>query len=191
MSQLQNPDTEIDEIEKLISQNVSFSYKLFRYINSAAFAIKNKMTSIKQAAIYFGIQQLKNWVCLIALAGNTTKPAELIQTGLVRAKMCELIVDETGVVEKDSYFIVGLFSILDALLDQSLNAILKKLPLDEPINLALLEFEGHMGKVLHCSISCEQCVWNEIYFPNISMGKLCEIYLKAMVWSHQSLSELN
>lgn len=191
ISQLQKPDTEVNEIEKLISQNVSVSYKLFRCVNSAAFGLKNKMTSIKQAVVYLGIQRLKNWVCLLAMTENSNKPAELIHTGLVRAKMCELIADESGVSVKDSYFVVGLFSILDAILDKPLIDILKNMPLDETLNKALLDGEGEMGKALRCSISCEQCVWDEIEFPDISKERLYEIYRDAMIWSRQSLSELN
>jgi c-di-GMP-related signal transduction protein len=191
IAQLQSPDAEIDEIEKLVSQNVSLSYKLLRYINSAAFALNNKLTSIKQIVIYFGIQRLKDWVCLIALTGNKNKPAELIHTGLVRAKMCELIAEEIGADEKNTYFIVGLFSILDVLLDQSLATILENLPLDTSINQALLELEGDMGKALQCSISCEQCIWDKIKFPEISIARLSELHMEATVWSRQSLSELN
>lgn len=191
MAQLQNPDVNIDEIEKLVSQNISLSYKLFRYINSAAFALKNKLTSIKQIVIYFGIQRLKDWVCLIALAENSDKPTELILSGLTRAKMCELIANETAdVAEKDSYFIVGLFSILDALLDHPLNTILENLPLDEAINQALLELKGDMGKALSCSISCEQCIWDGIGLPHISMVKLSDMYMEATVWSRESMSGL-
>ena len=190
VSKLQNPDTEIKEVEALISQNISLSYKLFRCVNSAAFGLKNKMTSIKQAVVYFGIQRLKNWVCLLAMASNSNKPAELIHTGLVRAKMCELIAEEMSIIEKDAYFVVGLFSILDAILDQPLESILKKMPLDESINKALLEMDGDMGQALTCSINCEQCNWDQIMFPSISNERLSEIYRDAMIWSRQSLSEL-
>jgi len=190
LAQLQSQDAQFDEIEKLVSQNISLSYKLLRYINSAAFALKNKLTSIKQIVVYFGIQRLKDWVCLIALTGNSNKPAELILTGLVRAKMCELMANEAGIDEKDSYFIVGLFSILDALLDQPIESILENLPLDSSINQALLEMEGDMGKALSCSINCEQCVLDQIEYSNISVDRLSELYLEATNWSRQSLSEL-
>jgi c-di-GMP-related signal transduction protein len=190
MAQLQNPDVEITVIEELISQNISLSYKLFRYINSAAFALKTDVTSIKQIVVYFGMQRLKDWICLMALTGNDDKPAELILTGLVRAKMCELIAEETGAAEKDSYFVVGLFSILDALLDQPLDSLLEKLPLDESINQALTQSEGELGQALRCSISCEQCDWDEIEFSGISIARLSDMYMEATSWSRQTLSEL-
>ena len=191
LSELQNPDVELDEIEKLVSQNISLSFKLLRYINSAAFALNNKLTSIRQIVIYFGIQRLKDWVCLIALSDNNDKPPELIYTGLVRAKMCELIGEEIGAVEKDSYFIVGLFSILEALVDQPLEVVLDQLPLDKQINLALTESEGEMGKALYCTLSCEQCIWSDIAFPDISIERLSDLYMQATIWSRQALSELD
>lgn len=191
VAQIQNPDIETNELEKLISQDVSLSYKLFRCVNSAAFGLKNKMTSVRQAVVYLGLQRLKNWVSLLAMAGNSSKPAELIHTGLIRAKMCELIAEETGVDGKDTYFVVGLFSILDAILDHSLETILEKMPLDESINKALLEMKGDMGQTLQCCISYEQCLWDQLVFPNISNERLGEIYHDAIVWSRESLSELD
>lgn len=185
VTQLKDPNVNVNEIEKLISQNIPLSYKLFRYINSAAFALKNDITSIKQVVVYFGLERLKDWVCLMALMGNDDKPVELVQIGLIRAKMCELIAEESGELEKDSYFVTGLFSILDAMLDQPIDNILKKLPLDESINLALIETKGILGKALHCAKSCEQCVWNEIEFPNINRGRLSDMYTEATVWARQ------
>lgn len=190
MAELQNPDAEIDDIEKLVSQNISLSYKLLRYINSAAFALKSKLTSIKQIIVYFGIQRLKDWVCLIALSGNKDKPAELVYTGLVRARMCELIGEEIDAREKDSFFIVGLFSILEALVDRPLALVLEKLPLDKSINLALIGGKGEMGQALQCAISCEQCLWSDIAFPDISTERISEIYMDATSWSRQALAEI-
>jgi c-di-GMP phosphodiesterase len=191
ISQIQKPDIEVVEIENLISQDVSLSYKLFRCVNSAAFGLKNKMNSIKQAVVYLGIKRLKNWVCLLAMTGNPNKSSELIQVGLVRAKMCELIANENDLTDKDSFFVVGLFSILDAILDQPLIEILKKMPLEDTLNNALINNDGEMGKALLCSKSCEQCTWNEIEFPNIGKERLYEIYREAMIWSRQSMSEIN
>ena len=191
LSEIQKPDVEPEQLEKLISQDVSLSYKLFRCVNSAAFGLKNKMNSIKQAVVYLGIQRLKNWISLLAMTGNPNKSTELIQIGLVRAKMCELIANERDLPEKDSFFIVGLFSILDAVLDKSLEEILKTMPLDEALNLALLERGGDMGAALECSIHCEQCHVDSINFPGIDKERLYNIYSDAMAWSRESLNEIN
>ncbi|MBL1141254.1 MAG: HDOD domain-containing protein [Proteobacteria bacterium] len=191
VAEMQKPDIQVDELDKLVSQDVSLTYKLFRCVNSAAFGLKNKMTSVKQAVVYLGLQRLKNWVCVLAMADNSNKPAELIHNGLIRAKMCELIANESGSGEKDAYFVVGLFSILDAILDQPLAIILEKMPLDESINNALLEMKSDMGLALQCSIACEQCLWENINFPDISSKRLGEIYHDAIVWSRQSMSELD
>lgn len=191
VSQIQKPNIETDDIERLISQDASLSYKLFRCVNSAAFGLKSKMNSIKQAIVYLGIQRLKNWVCLLAMSGNPGKSSELIHIGLVRAKMCELIASDCNLPEQDSFFVVGLFSILDAILDEPLTEVLKKMPLDESLNRALLDYEGDKGKALYCSLCCEQSETTEIEFPGISNARLYEIYREAIRWSRQSLSEIN
>jgi c-di-GMP-related signal transduction protein len=191
VAQIQKPNIETDEIEELISRDASLSYKLFRCVNSAAFGLKNKMKSVRQAIVYLGLQRLKNWVCLLAMATNSDKPKELIQTGLIRANMCALIAEEIDADDKDSYFVVGLFSILDAILDQSLSDILEKLPLDKSINEALLDMKGDMGLALKCSIASEQCIWDDIVYPDISTDRLANMYQYALVISRSSITELN
>lgn len=190
LSQIQKTDIEPSEIEKLISQDASLSYKLFRCINSAAFGLKSKMNSIKQAVVYLGIQRLKNWVSLLAMTSNPDKPSELIHIGLVRAKMCELIAGENNLSEKDSFFVVGLFSILDAILDRPMKDILEELSLESHLNNALLGYQGDLGDALCCSINCERCNVQEISFPDINKERLYEIYREAINWSRESLSEI-
>ena len=191
MSRLQDPEIEIEEIELLVSQNISLSYKLLRYINSALYSLPKKINSIRQVVIYFGMQRLKNWASLMALTGIDDKPSELLQTGLVRAKMCELLAVERRLDGSDSYFMLGLFSILDALMDSTMEDILGKLPIAKELADALLHREGELGAVLSCCLACAQGNWPEMNLVGITGEAINKIYVEAILWSRQALAGLS
>jgi len=191
LATLQNPDVEIEEIEALISRNLTFSYKLFKYLNSAAFSLSSNVTSVKQAVVYFGLARLKKWVSLLVLSiAKNDKPAELINIALTRAKMCELLADSTNQDDKDTYFTVGLFSLLDVIFEQPFDVVLTPLPLDDSVKKAIIAHEGKLGDALNCSVACEQCKWHEITFQKLNIQSIPRIYLDSMVWSQKMLSEL-
>lgn len=190
LARLQDPDIDIAEIETLVSQTVSLNFKLFRYINSAFFGLPRKFDSIRQVIVYFGLQKLKDLACLIAITGISDKPSELIIVGLTRAKMCELLAKLSGNPEPASFFIVGLFSILEALLDNPLLKIVNTLPLNEEIISALLNKEGELGEALCCSIACEQCEVDEIRFVDLETSSIYDAYQEAISWSRQASAGL-
>ena len=190
LARLQDEHVAIHDIEDLVSQTVSLNYKLFRYINSAYLGLSRKFDSIRQAVVYFGLQRLKNLASLIAMTGIDGKSSELIVIGLARAKMCELLAQKSEQVEQEGYFVTGLFSILDALLDHSLQEIMTQLPLSEEIVAALLNYDGKLGAALKCSIACERCHWEEIGFAGLEATDIYESYLKSITWARQSLEEI-
>jgi len=191
LSRLQDPEVDIAEVEILVSQTVSLSFKLFRYINSAFFGLPRKLDSIRQAVVYFGMQRLKDLASIIAMTGIGNKSSELIVVGLTRAKMCEILAELSGASEKESYFVVGLFSILEALMDHPLAEIVEKLPLNEEIISALLDFEGVRGEALRCSIACEQSELENICFGKLKFPNIYDAYLEAIAWSRRAAAGLS
>ncbi|MFQ5658879.1 MAG: EAL and HDOD domain-containing protein [Gammaproteobacteria bacterium] len=190
LARLQDPDIDIGEVETLVSQTVSLSYKLFLYINSAYFGLPRKFDSIRQAVVYFGLQRLKDLACLIALVGINDKSSETILLGLTRAKMCEQLARMTRQPDVDIFFVIGLFSILEALLNHSLQEILQHLPLSKEVVGALLRYDGVPGEALQCSIACEQCKWPEIKFAKLDISSIHEAYTEAITWSRQTAAGL-
>ena len=190
LARLQDPDIDIAEIETLVSQTVSLNFKLFRYINSAFYGLPRKFDSIRQIIVYFGLQKLKDLASLIAMTGINDKRSELILAGLTRAKMCELLASLSGNKEQASFFIVGLFSILEALLDCSLSKIVDMLPLNEEIISALINKDGQLGEALCCSIACEQCEIVGIHFSDLETSLIYDAYQEAMSWSRQASAGL-
>lgn len=190
IAELQNPEINIKELETLISQDPAMSYKLMRYINSAAFTLSKKVDSIHHAIVYLGGKEIKRWATLIALTGIDDKPNELITTSLIRSKMCELLSENQPQLNKDPAFIVGLFSTLDAMMDQPLPEILGTLPLSQEITRALIDRQGPYALILNSVIAYERGEWDKLECATISRGTITEIYLHSLSWSNTIMQEM-
>jgi EAL and modified HD-GYP domain-containing signal transduction protein len=130
-----------------------------------------------------GLQHIKQWVTLIALASIPNKPSQLMVLAMTRAKMCEQLGGSSDKNSKKKLFTVGLFSVLDALLDKKMDKILNELPLADDIKGALLRYEGGMGLILKSVISYEQGHWDDIQISQSTSGMLSEKYLTAVSWA--------
>lgn len=186
LAKLQNPELEISELEKLISMDITLTYKLLRYINSAAFSVRNKIESIHHAIVYLGLYEIKNWASLVALASINDKPNELFVTTLTRARMCELICEHSGSGNKGSAFIVGLFSTLEAIMEAPMEELLKNIPLISEASEALLNKSGTYADMLSTTIAYERGEWDHVSCQGLDRGTIADIYVQAVKWSTQA-----
>ncbi|MFC1528500.1 EAL and HDOD domain-containing protein [Candidatus Latescibacterota bacterium] len=183
LSKIKTPDITFKEIEEIIRQDVSLSYKLLRLINSSFYSLPTKITSIQQAITLLGLKHIQNWVQLIFLSKIEDKPRDLIVTAMIRAKMCELISMSLEEQLAEMGFIVGLFSVLDALLDMPLEEIIPSLPFSDDITNALLQHVGPLGNVLHCVLAYEKGDWDKVLCLNHKPEVVRDAYLKSLDWS--------
>ena len=183
LAAFQNPDIGVDDIEELVRRDVSLSFKLLRYINSAFFALTEKVSSVRQAVVYLGLGPVKRLTSMLIVSEINDQPQELMRVALVRGNMCERLCQKAVGAEPDSYFIVGLFSVLDALLNLPLSRILEQLPLSEKVTIAILKQEGLMGDALRCTLAYEECDWAKVEFAEFSEEALSENYAESIRWS--------
>ena len=183
LAAFQNPDIDVDDIEELVRRDVSLSFKLLRYINSAFFALTEKVSSVRQAVVYLGLGPVKRLTNMLIVSEINDQPQELMRVALVRGNMCERLCQKADGAEPDSYFIVGLFSVLDALLNLPLSRILEQLPLSEKVTTAILKQEGLMGDALRCTLAYEECDWEKVEFAELSEEALSEVYAESVRWS--------
>ncbi len=188
MAKLQRPELDIRGLEELVSQDPTMSYKLLRYINSAAFSPGSKIDSIHHAIVYLGEREIRRWASLIALTGIDDKPEELITTALIRAKMCELLAESARQANKDSAFMVGLFSTLDALMDQTIDTVLGLLPLSPEITEALLNRSGFYARLLETTIAHERGDWDDVDSAGIDQQTISSAWLSALEWAELTMS---
>lgn len=189
IGEINRSDYSPDRMEANIQGDLSISYKLLRYMNSAFFRRVNEITSIKQAIILLGEKELKRFVSLIATAQLASdKPAELTRTAIIRARFIEQIGENSkSTMDKTEFFTLGLFSTLDAMLDSPMDKIMQELPLSNPIKLALNQNQGPLAPYLQLAISYETGDWQtctrcqtEI---NIDSQILPEYYMDAVKWA--------
>ncbi len=189
LAKLSNPDIDFDTLESLVSSDISLSFRLLRYLNSAHFALRTQLTDVRQALSLLGLSKLRAWVAIIALASIEDKPEELVRIGIVRARMCELLAEQID-VDPATAFTVGLFSILDSLLDEPMASVLAKLPLCEVINRALVSREGRLGELIGHVEHYEGGRWDVLATGSLSPSTLSDAYLEANRWTMAALSGL-
>lgn len=190
VAKLQDPKATISEIEQTVGQDVAVSYKLLRYVNSATNAIKRQIGSIRHAVTLVGTKRIRSWASLIMFAGMDDKPRELMITAIVRARMCEQLAIAMRQQNGEQFFTVGLFSVLDALLDRPLADALQLLPLAEEVHNAILDQAGLMGATLHCVLAYERSDWKEAVCRNLGHESIRDAYLNSVEWTRSMIGEL-
>lgn len=181
---LQEPDVEPEDLADTINQDVALSYKLLRLINSAFFGLPREVSSTKQAVMMLGLNKVKTWASLLCLSGMDDKPNELRSVAMIRARMCELLAKYYQ-GQSETFFAVGLFSTLDALMDRSLETIIEKLPLSPELKIALTEHQGPAGFALQDALHYERGQWNELENSPIPQEVLVKTYLDSINWAKE------
>jgi c-di-GMP phosphodiesterase len=177
---LQELELSTTELEKIVSQDVAISFKLLQFVNSAALSLTRTIESIKHAIQMVGTERIRVWASLLLLTKLDDKPAELMITALVRAKMAERLALAMSVVQAESYYMVGLFSVVDALLNVPMPEAIQLLPFSKQVREALVSHEGPMGDVLACILAYESGTWNDVHCGNLDAATIRQCYLDAI-----------
>ncbi len=191
LARLHDPAVDFDEVERLVAQDVNLTYKLLKLVNSVWFARRTRIESLRQALLVLGLRNVATWVTVLVLAGIERKPVELVRTALVRARMCELLAGALGVWPRESAFLVGLLSLLDAALDLPLADALAALPLAHEIEAALLERSGELGQVLEVVLAYEMGEWGAIPHLALPRSLLIDAYIDALAFATEALQALD
>jgi len=167
-----SPDPDFTRIETIIAQDVSLSYKLLRFVNTQAPNLSIEISSFRQALIYLGQDNLKQFVSLVVASYiSNNKPKELFYLSLQRAQFCHLMsryqpfshLNEQG-------FMIGLLSILDVMLDLSVDSLVKQLPLSNSIQQALLHRKGVYGALISLEECYERADWFGVEKITMQLG---------------------
>ncbi|MDR3631772.1 MAG: HDOD domain-containing protein [Desulfocapsaceae bacterium] len=158
LAEVNRKTTSVKKMEKIITEDVGLAYKLLRYINSSYFYRFNKIDSVNHAISYLGELEIRRFILLVLISELATdKPTELVRMAVVRARMCQLLAQETVFSSKDDeIFLLGLFSLLDAMLDTSMEFICERLSLSDPLKNALIHRTGPYSPFLRLVLSYEK-----------------------------------
>ncbi|WP_245889891.1 EAL and HDOD domain-containing protein [Fulvimonas soli] len=173
------------ELGEIIRNDAVLSYKLLSCVNSAYFGLPRQLKSVQQAAIFFGVTRMRNWIYTMALGGMDDRPPELLRAALIRAHMCEQLAEADGMPRdrRELAFTAGLFSLLDTLMCAPMEFVLEHLPLMPEIREALVEKRGPYAALLEQINAWESGTLGGQ--PPQRIQRLAGIYLEATQWADQ------
>jgi EAL and modified HD-GYP domain-containing signal transduction protein len=188
LSALNREDVSMDEIEELVSHDLSLSVRVLRAVNSAAFGIRHEITSLRHALVLLGLAQVRKWASVWAMAGlSDGDSAGIVGMSLVRARCCEYLGEVMPEREKSGYFLLGLCSLLDVILRRPMRMAIEDLPLPEMIRGALLGEDNVARTVLETIVHYERGEWDAAYARadrlNVHFDLLPDIYADAIRWA--------
>lgn len=175
-----------DKIAEIIQQDVGLSYKFLKMSNSVYYGAKYRIKNIRQGLMFMGTEEIKRWVYLMMLRGvQSPENAELVKTSVVRGKMLSLLAKELHTASESDYFIAGMFSSVDVLMNTSMDKALVGLPLSVEVREALLGKNNQLRWYLDTTLALEKAQWDKlsnIDYSQLSAERYMTLYLEAIRW---------
>lgn len=188
MELLNHSDPEYQQIAEIIGTDLGLSYKLLKLANSAFFGSRNEIIHIKQALVQLGLIEIKKWIYVMMLKDiQTVENRELIKNCLIRAKFMELMSVKAKKGSKQfEYFLTGMFSSVDVLMNRSMEEIVNGLFLPDSVKEALLGKESEIRYALDIVMNYELLIWDDLVLDKIADGivqeDLINMYMEALLW---------
>jgi EAL and modified HD-GYP domain-containing signal transduction protein len=191
LRELRKPDVTVDGLERIIKQDLSLSYRLLKYINSPLFGLRSEIRSVRHALTLLGERDVRRWAMLAALHEVAPdKPSELLETGLLRARFCETLSGVLGADTRDTaeeMFLVGLFSVLDGLLDVSLEEAVREAGVPARVKGALLGVPGPLRNVFELESAYERGDWEQatllLDVLKIDLRAVSQVFVDSVDWA--------
>jgi EAL and modified HD-GYP domain-containing signal transduction protein len=183
------PEFNIQELALKIKHEASLTFRLLRYLNSAAFGLRSEIRSVAHALSLLGERELRKWIAVVSVGVLADgKPDELMTVPLVRGRFCELLAPLAGMAgHANDLFLMGLLSVMDAILDQPLDSILAELPVRAEIKGALQARTGLYWQLLELATAHERADWEKVSALVSETGmkedQVSALYVAAVDWS--------
>ena len=182
-------EIDFDKMEQIFRRDVALSFKLLKFINSSFFGVRNKISSVRQALVMLGRKEILKWISLLALQNIAQeKPDEIVVLSLIRARFGELLAFQMGWSKRSNQaFLVGLFSLVDAMLDRPMGDVLRELPLEDDIVIALQRGDNDLGQLHVMARHYEKAEWDEFSAMAHKIGipeqDVAKLYRQALEWA--------
>lgn len=194
LRELRRPETDLNKLERIIKQDLSLTYRLLKYINSPLFGLRAEILSVRHALTLLGERDVRRWATLAALSAvNTGKPPQLLETALMRARFCETlatVVDPGAKGVADEMFLAGLFSVLDALLDVSLEDAVRDAGVPARVKGALLGVPSPWRDLLQLVLTYERGEWEAATALMDALGidvrAVAQVFIDSVDWARQA-----
>jgi len=183
------PELDFGFLERLIKQEASLCYRLLRYLNSAAVSFVKEIRSIRHALSILGEREIRRWISLVAtVRAGRCRPGELVHSALVRAHFCELASRNLRRDDSD-YFLLGLLSLLHAILGMPMAELLQRLPVDREIKAALLGSPSRLRPLYDLVLAQEKGDWKKCATLAVQLrlpeSDIAKAYLESVRWARE------
>ena len=181
------PVMDWQEVEDIIKRDAAIYYRLLRYLNSAALGLRGQVRSVRQALTVLGEEHFRRW-CRLALIFDVSQnqPSDLMLSALVRARFGELLGEKVEHGDSD-LFLLGLLSLMDAILEMPMGTLLEELPLDPESNMLLLGHAGRLAPIYTLIFAVEAGSWSAVVRACRQFGLeeqfVADSYREAMEWA--------
>jgi EAL and modified HD-GYP domain-containing signal transduction protein len=189
---LASPDVTVAQLEAVIKPELSIAYRLLRHVNSAAFGLRRQVESVAQALVLIGSSDVRKWASVWSLAAlGTNKPEALILLAATRGRFCELLGEAVGLSSACSeLFLMGMFSLLDAIVDRPIDQALSGLALPDLVRTAIVDRTGVYSPYLETALAYERGDWDELARSSqpldLTPAAVRSAYLSAARWAQQT-----
>ncbi len=189
LASVSKDEMDLREVESIIKTEASVLYRLLRYLNSPIFGMRNEIHSIRHALALLGEREIRRWIRLVTLvSAGQDRPSDLVLSALVRARFCELVSMKIPRSQSD-LFLVGMVSMMDAILEIPMDEILSKIALDKDTKMVLSGGGGRLKPVYDLMIAQESGKWEAAKQAadqlRISESETGEMWWQAMQWGRQ------
>jgi EAL and modified HD-GYP domain-containing signal transduction protein len=195
-SEINKAELDFKNITSIFEDDINLSFKLLRYVQSPIFKRDAAIQSIKQAILVLGIVELKRFISLLFTAQfSIGKPKALTVMALSRGRFCELMVKATlPINSQPSAFLIGLLSLIDAMVDGDIQELMDKLPLHQDIKDAIINRKGESANFLKLCELFEKADWEnvELYCHqiNVEPEQSCDLFKEALIWAEKRVTAI-
>ena len=191
LRELNGADPDLDVIEELLRHDPALSFQILRYLNSAAFGLRSRVQSIRQAVFMLGQAGLRTWATVVILAdAGSDRPLELIVTSVARGRFCELAGKAIGLeARQHDLSLLGLFSMIDAIVGRPLDETLEAVSLPADVDVAIRGTPGPLTDLLALAKAYERADWPTVEElvarTGLQGADVPAIYLEAVNWGNR------
>jgi len=188
LEMVSRPEIDLRELETLLKQEASICYRLLRYLNSPVFGFSLEIKSIRHAMAILGEREIRRWIRLVVTVSAAEQGcSELVLMALTRARFCELL--SARLRSKNDLFLMGLLSIMDAILQIDMTSLLAQVPVDHETKAALLGQPGSLRPLYQLMLAQESGEWDksnelakQLTFTDEQVG---DTWWQALTWAQE------
>jgi len=186
---------DVRKLTVLLKRDASLTYRLLRLVNSPMSAMRQEVRSIQAALLAVGEDTFRR-IAMLAIASelNCKQPSEILRMAFLRGRFCELA---AGLYEQDSteQYLLGLLSLLPAMLRLPMTELAPALPLREEIRDALLGRANPERVLLHWLESHELGDWAAcdviVHANKLNQEMLVACYSEALLWAEEAIRSVS